>query len=73
MPEVNGFDVVAALNDFPETAQIAILVVTARQVTAGDRVRLNLNVKAIVGKTDFDHETLATEVRRAMVGREWST
>jgi CheY-like chemotaxis protein len=39
MPDVSGFDVVAALQEQPETARIPILVVTARQVSAADRTR----------------------------------
>ena len=39
MPEVNGFDVVAALNQYPETAGIPILIVTAKQITPDDRAR----------------------------------
>ena len=41
MPEVNGFDVVEALKQQPDTARIPILVVTAKQITAEDRARLN--------------------------------
>ena len=40
MPEVNGFDVVEALHEHPDTARIPILVVTAKQITAEDRARL---------------------------------
>jgi CheY-like chemotaxis protein len=40
MPEVNGFDVVAALNGEADTARIPILVVTAKTVTAEDREKL---------------------------------
>ena len=38
MPDASGFDVVAALNERPETARIPILVVTASRVTAADGV-----------------------------------
>ena len=34
MPEVNGFDVVEALRQHPETARIPILILTAKQMTA---------------------------------------
>jgi CheY-like chemotaxis protein len=37
MPEVNGFDVVEALNEQPDTARIPILVITGKQITAADR------------------------------------
>jgi len=41
MPEVNGFDVVEALKGDPSTAQIPIVVVTAKDLTRSDRERLN--------------------------------
>jgi PAS domain S-box-containing protein len=69
MPEVSGFDVVAALNHRPETAGIPILVVTAKHVTAEDRERLNGYVLSIMEKSDFDRERFVAEVRRAMAGR----
>ena len=37
MPEMNGFDVVEALKERPETARIPILVVTAKEITDKDR------------------------------------
>jgi CheY-like chemotaxis protein len=70
MPEVNGFDVVAALNEQPETAKIPILVVTAKRITAEDRARLQGYVTSIMEKADFDREQFTAEVRRAMSGRK---
>jgi CheY-like chemotaxis protein len=69
MPGVNGFDVVAALHDDAETARIPIVVVTAKQITDEDRVRLNGSVTTIVEKAEFDRDRFTAEVRRAMAGR----
>ena len=69
MPEVTGFDVVAALNEHADTARIPILVVTAKQITADDRVKLSRDVTMIMEKTEFDPACFAAEVRRAMSGR----
>jgi PAS domain S-box-containing protein len=69
MPDVNGFDVVAALNTQPETARIPILVVTAKQVTAEDRTKLSHHVTAIMEKAEFNPDRFTAEVRRAMSGR----
>ena len=66
MPEVNGFDVVAALNAHPATANIPVVVVTASAVTAEDRARLNGFVTTVMGKAGFDGDLFITEVRRAM-------
>ena len=68
MPTVNGFDVMAALSEQPETARIPILVVTAKQITAEDRTRLTGSVTTIMEKTDLTGRFTA-EVRRAVAGR----
>jgi PAS domain S-box-containing protein len=69
MPEVSGFDVVAALHENPETARIPVLVVTAKHITAEDRSRLNGYVLSIMEKANFDRDRFIAEVRRAMTGR----
>jgi CheY-like chemotaxis protein len=70
MPDVNGFDVVVALNERPETARIPILIITAMQVSAADRERLNGYVTAIMEKGDVGPGQLTDQIRRAMAGRE---
>jgi CheY-like chemotaxis protein len=70
MPEMDGFDVVKALHEHPDTARIPILIVTAKQITAQDRAVLNGHVTTILEKGAFDRERFAAEVRRAMSGRQ---
>ena len=69
MPDMNGFEVVEVLIADAATARIPILVVTAKQVTAEDRTRLNGYVAAIMEKTGFSRDRLTAEIRRAMAGR----
>jgi PAS domain S-box-containing protein len=69
MPEVNGFDVVSALNDHLDTASIPILVVTAKEITDDDRARLSRYATPIMEKAEFNADRFTTEVRRAMSGR----
>ena len=69
MPEVNGFDVVEALKAHADTARIPIVIVTAKDITAGDRARLNGYVSTIMEKTEFDPDVFTAEIRRAMSGR----
>ena len=69
MPDVNGFDVVEALQRHPETARIPILVVTAKQITEADRAVLNSDpdkVIHIVEKAGFNRHAFLSEVRRAL-------
>jgi PAS domain S-box-containing protein len=70
MPSVNGFDVVEALRERPETAAIPIIVLTAKRVSAADRDRLDGDVTAIMEKGHFDRARFTSEVRRAMSGRQ---
>jgi CheY-like chemotaxis protein len=69
MPEVNGFDVVAALNEHPDTAQIPALVLTAKHITAEERAHLTRYVATIMDKAGFDSDQFTSEVRRALSGR----
>jgi PAS domain S-box-containing protein len=69
MPDVNGFDVVEALRERPDTARIPILVVTGKHITVEDRSKLNGYVSAILEKASFDGDRFTVEVRRAMSGR----
>jgi PAS domain S-box-containing protein len=70
MPQVSGFDVVAALQERPDTARIPIVVVTSKEVAERDRARLNGYVSGIVSKGAFDPKRFTDEVRRAMSGRQ---
>jgi PAS domain S-box-containing protein len=70
MPDVNGFDVVDALLEDPDTAHIPIVVVTAKRIAAEDREKLNGYVTAIMEKGDFDRDRFIAEVRRAMTNRQ---
>ena len=69
MPEVNGFAVVEALKEHPETARIPILVVTAKRITAEDRAKLKDYVAAILETAALDRDQIRAEIRRAMSGR----
>jgi PAS domain S-box-containing protein len=64
MPEVNGFEVIAALHEDPTTIDIPILVVTAKEITSEDRVRLSGYVAAVMDKSQFDAGRFVAEVRR---------
>ncbi|MDB5889085.1 MAG: hybrid sensor histidine kinase/response regulator, partial [Rhodocyclales bacterium] len=76
MPEVNGFDVVEALQRSPDTASIPILVVTAKQITTQDRAVLQSNpvqLIHVVEKAGFNHVRFMAEVRRALLPQERAT
>lgn len=66
MPDVNGFEVVEALKNSPETAAIPIVVVTAKTLTKEDHAALNGGVAAIVEKASFNHAHFINEVQRVL-------
>ena len=70
MPEVNGFDVVSALQEQPATARIPVLIVTSKTLTPEDLGKLNGFVSTVLEKGDFNGDQFASEVRRAVSGRQ---
>ncbi|HEY1584629.1 MAG TPA: response regulator, partial [Polyangia bacterium] len=66
MPDLSGVDVVAALRGDERTRQLAIILVTANQLSTGDRAKLNGSVTAILAKGSTGTDQLLTEVRRVL-------
>ena len=56
MPDVDGFEVVAALRRDREMSRMPILVHTAKTLTAEDRQRLEGKGESIVEKAEFQPE-----------------
>ncbi len=52
MPDLDGFDVIAALHDDPATRGVPVVVLSAHTLTAADKARLSGKVIAVAGKTD---------------------
>ncbi|MDB6001953.1 MAG: hypothetical protein JWP52_3652, partial [Rhizobacter sp.] len=66
MPGISGLDVLDTLGRRPETAGIAVVVLTAKLLTQADRQLLRGRVQAVVEKSEFSPEGLLAEVRRAL-------
>lgn len=64
MPELDGFQFVAALREQEAWNDIPIVVVTAKSTTAEDRMKLNGYVKGVIQKGSFDHKSLLMEIQR---------
>jgi CheY-like chemotaxis protein len=63
MPEMDGFEVVAEVRRHEAWRTIPIVVVTAKELTAEDRQRLNGYVERILQKGAYTRDTLLAEVR----------
>jgi CheY-like chemotaxis protein/anti-sigma regulatory factor (Ser/Thr protein kinase) len=64
MPEMDGFEFLEELHGRPQWRNVPVVVVTAKDLTAEDRSRLNVSVQRIIQKTERD-QTLR-EVRGAL-------
>jgi CheY-like chemotaxis protein/anti-sigma regulatory factor (Ser/Thr protein kinase) len=66
MPEMDGFEFIAALRGRAEWHDIPVLVVTAKDLTDDDRARLTGGVKRIIPKGTYNREELLREVARLL-------
>ena len=66
MPEMDGFDLIAALRKQPDWRRIPVIVITALDLTVADRARLNSGVEGILLKSSFDPAHLVQTVRQAV-------
>jgi signal transduction histidine kinase/DNA-binding response OmpR family regulator len=62
MPEMDGFQLVAALQANPKWRDVPVVVVTALDLTAEDRQRLNGGVKQVLSKSAFAPAELMARV-----------
>jgi threonine synthase len=67
MPEMDGFAVMDALKADVTTADIPIVVVTAKELTPSEKERLRGHVQTLMQKGDFLSDDLLDEVR-ALLG-----
>jgi signal transduction histidine kinase/CheY-like chemotaxis protein len=70
MPNISGFEVVAALRADAGTRKIPILVLTAKDLTAAEWAYLNGHVQGIRIKGAAAPAALVDEVRRVLASRE---
>jgi len=63
MPEMDGFMVVDALHNNPDTAHIPIVVVTAKELTQTEKRHLNGHIRSLMQKGDFMSDELMQEVQ----------
>lgn len=66
MSEMSGFAVVEALRAQTDTREIPVVVLTARNLSDDDRLRLNGLVAGIIEKTSLERADLLSEVSRAL-------
>ncbi|MCI0788941.1 MAG: GAF domain-containing protein, partial [Chloroflexi bacterium] len=73
MPEMDGFEFIEELRRDDRWKRLPVVVVTAKDITAEDRQRLNGYVEKVVQKGSYSAESLLTELRglvTAFAGKE---
>lgn len=63
MPEVDGFKVLDQLKASPDTSPIPVIVVTAKELTASEKRRLEGQIHTLMQKGEFMNDDLMDEVR----------
>ncbi len=66
MPHMDGFEVLERMRAHDDWSAIPVVVVTAAELTAEERARLNSQVNQILGKGSYTTDDLLSEVRRAV-------
>jgi CheY-like chemotaxis protein len=69
MPEMDGFQLVAALRQEPNWREIPVIVITARDLDAKDRERLNSGIQSILVKEMFQPAELVQRIRALVPGK----
>lgn len=64
MPEQDGFSVIDDLRSQPETALIPIIVITAKNLTHQEKMRLQGRIQSLLQKGEFMNDELLDEVRK---------
>ena len=63
MPEMDGFAVLDSLRSQPETANIPVIVATAKELTIDEKSRLQGQIQSLMLKGDFLNDEFLEEVR----------
>lgn len=63
MPELDGFAVLDLLRSKPETANIPVIVATAKELTVDEKSRLQGQIQSLMLKGDFLNDEFLEEVR----------
>jgi CheY-like chemotaxis protein len=69
MPEMDGFEFVEELRMKPEWREIPVVVVTSKDLTSEERMRLNRHVEMILQKGSYNCEALLRETGRLVANK----
>ncbi|MFY8052249.1 MAG: response regulator, partial [Armatimonadaceae bacterium] len=70
MPEMDGFEFLARLRSTANNAEIPVIVVTAKQLSAADTAFLQDRVQAVMQKAGHDIDSVLEAVRRQLAAKK---
>jgi CheY-like chemotaxis protein len=66
MPVMDGFEFLQAMRARPQLADVPVVVVTSKDLTADDRRRLYDRVQRVIQKGNYNRSDLVQEIRRLL-------
>ena len=66
MPEMDGFQVLDQIRSNPDTENLPVLILTAKELSVDDRARLKVSVDRVVSKGTLNQEELLTKIEEAL-------
>lgn len=70
MPEIDGFEVLEKIRSNPETRDLPVIVVTAKDLTEKDRLKLSGRVSSVLEKSSVTSTFLLEEIKRILKNLE---
>jgi CheY-like chemotaxis protein len=62
MPEMDGFEFLSEIRSLPRASTVPVIVVTAKELTATERSKLNGQVTTVLQKGNYSRDELLSEV-----------
>ena len=62
MPEMDGFEFLSEIRSAPRASTVPVVVVTAKELTADERKRLNGHVTTVLQKGNHSRDELLSEI-----------
>jgi CheY-like chemotaxis protein len=66
MPEMDGFDMLEELRAQPQTSQTPVIVVSAKELTKGEKEQLEGQITKLMMKGDFLNDDLLDEIGKVL-------
>ena len=66
LPDISGFEVIESLRADPRTQAVPVIALTAANLSAADRSRLESRVSSLAQKGDFTRDSVLLAVQRAI-------